>query len=524
MTVATKNGARALVDVLEERGVQQLFGVPGHGAYPVYGALARGSSVRPVIGRNEQGASFIADAWSWVTNEVAVATSVPQCGLTNSSTGLLQATQDGERLLFLLEEDSLHRDVLRSVAIHYARAGSAEEIRPAFHRLMDLLETGRPGGAALEIPRAVLTGPAERAGERPVRLAHQMPDERLLDEAADLLSKAERPVIVAGRAIVAADAEAALRTLAMRLQAPVFADRNAKGVLHEDHSLALGYTWSPTTDGEALLTEADVVLAIGPRENAATGTRSPEQLAQQVIHLDWDEAEQAHGEPARLKLAGHVGDALVALACRVKGRERGWCPSERLDAIRQGPWRYAEKRVPWAVGFFRELEAALPRDVLFFNDSMVGLWIFRLLKAYSGRSFRFGWGNGSGTLGYGLPGALGAKMAAPSREVVTIAGDGAALYNPQELATMLLYGLKVTLIVCNDNCFGAVRDNLNEGYGAPIGHELVNPDFVKFGDAFGMRTVRCGAPEEVGGTLREALAQDRSTLIEVPLELRPARY
>lgn len=526
VAVVTGNGASAVVAALEERGVDYLFGVPGHGAYPIYGALARGSTVKPLIGRNEQGISFIADAWSWVTNQVAVATSVPECGFTNSSTGVWQATEDGERVLYILEHDPMHEGVARSVALHYAQANSAEEIRPTFHRLMDLLETGRPGGAVLEIPQRVLVGPAESSGARPARPKHAAVEVGLLDEAASLLSKAERPAIVVGRPVVAAGAgaEAALLQLAEKLQAPVFADRNAKGAFPEDHPLALGFTWSPTTVAEDLLREADVVLAIGPREHAATGTRSPEQLGQQLIHLDWDDAQQADGQPARLNLAGHVGDALADLAELVSPRGRPAFPAEQLDAVHDGPWRYAENRIPWALDFFRELQAALPRDVLFFTDSLVGLWIFRLLKAYQGRSYRFGWGNGSGTLGYGFPGGIGAKLAEPTREVVCIAGDGAALYNPQELATMQLYGLKVTYIVCNDNCFGAVRDNLTENFGAPIGHELVNPDFVKLAEAHGMRGVRVDTPAGIGNALRDALAGDRSTLIEVPLELRPGRY
>ncbi|HZO32856.1 MAG TPA: thiamine pyrophosphate-binding protein [Chloroflexota bacterium] len=522
--MAARTGASAVVAALEERGVEYLFGVPGHGAYPIYGALTKGSSVRPIVGRNEQGISFIADAWSWVTNRVAVATTVPECGFTNSSTGVWQATEDGERLLYILEYDPMHQDVARATALHYAQANSAEEIRPAFNRLMDLLETGRPGGAVLEIPQRVLVGPAERSGDLPARPKHAAVDAHSLDEAASLLSKARRPVIVAGRPIVAAGAEAALLQLAEKLQAPVFVDRNAKGALSEDHPLALGFTWSPTSVAEDLLREADIVLAIGLREHAATGARSAEQIGQQLIHLDWDTAQQGDGEPARLKLAGHVGDALADLVELVKERQQPGFTSEALDAVREGPWRYAEDRVPWALDFFRELQSALPRDVLFFTDSMVGLWIFRLLKAYEGRSYRFGWGNGSGTLGYGFPGGIGAKLALPDREVVCIAGDGAALYNPQELATMQLYGMKVTYIVCNDDCFGAVRDNLQEGYGAPIGHELVNPDFVKLAEAYGMRGVKTQTPAEIGNALREALAGDQSTLIEVPLELRPGRY
>ncbi|MDP8921445.1 MAG: thiamine pyrophosphate-binding protein, partial [Chloroflexota bacterium] len=160
MTVATRSGARALVDALIERDVRYLFGVPGHGAYPIYGALTEVTELKPFVARNEQGAGFIADGWSWTTNQVAVATSVPQCGLTNSATGLLQATQDGERLLFVFEEDPLHRDVLRSVTRYYERAGSDAEIRPALNRLLDALVVGRPAGAALEVPATVLTSPA----------------------------------------------------------------------------------------------------------------------------------------------------------------------------------------------------------------------------------------------------------------------------------------------------------------------------------------------------------------------------
>src|SRR5688572_9538432 len=370
VTVAERTGAGAVVAALEERGVEYLFGVPGHGAYPIYGALTKGSSVKPIVGRNEQGISFIADAWSWVTNRVAVATTVPECGFTNSSTGVWQATEDGERLLFILEYDPMHEHVAKATALHYAQANSAEAIRPAFNRLMDLLETGRPGGAVLEIPQRVLVGPAERVGDLPARPKHAPVDARALDEAASLLSKAQRPVIVAGRPIVAAGAEAALLQLAEKLGAPVFVDRNAKGAIPEDHPLALGFTWSPTTVGEDLMREADVVLAIGPREHAATGTRPAEQIGQQLIHLDWDTSQQDESLPARLKLAGHVGDALSDLAELVTGREKPGFTAEALDAVREGPWRYAEGRVPWALDFFHELQAAIPRDVLFFTDSL----------------------------------------------------------------------------------------------------------------------------------------------------------
>ncbi len=522
MTVATRNGARALVDALEERGVNYLFGVPGHGAYPIYGALNSVPGIQPIIGRNEQGAAFIADGWAWTTNRVAICTSVPAAGLTNSATGLLEATLHEERMLFLLEHEPGHRDVLRSVVRYYGRADRGEDVQPAFHRLMDQLETERPAAAALEVPTEVLNAPVERAGRRPTRPSPELPEPRMLDEAANLLSRAERVAIVAGRPVVSAGAEGDLLRLAERLQAPVFAQQQAKGVMAEDHPLALGCTWSPTTPGEELLTSADVVLAVGPRAGAATGVRDPELLARQLVHLDWDAAEQGEDKPARIKLAGHVGASLAILADLVRARDKGAFPAEQLAAIREGPWRYAETRVPWAMGMFRSLREALPRDGLLFADSLVGLWVFRLISAYGPRSFRFP--HGTGTLGYSLPGVIGAKLAEPSREAIAIAGDGAFLYNPQELATMLRYHQKLTMIVCNDNCYGAVRDNMTERFGRAIGHELANPDFVQLAEAFDMRGVRLTEPGELGTALRAALEGDRSTLIEVPVEMRPPRY
>jgi acetolactate synthase-1/2/3 large subunit len=300
----------------------------------------------------------------------------------------------------------------------------------------------------------------------------------------------------------------------------------------EDHPLALGRTWSPSGPGAQILDEADLVLAIGapmaggqgsaawdPRMVA--GARSPERLAREVILIDWDDQDH-RALPARARLYGHVPTIVTALAGAVapRGDAVGF-PAERLDAIRQWPWEYADRRVPWAEGFFRGLREAMPRDGVLLLDSLVGLWLDRLFPAYEARTVRFPFG--TGTLGFGAPAAVGAKLARPEREVVVVAGDGAFLYNPQELATMMRYGQKLTIVVANDNCYGAIKHNMEENFGRATAHELANPDFVRLAEAFGMRGVRLDTPDAVGPALAEALAGDRSTLIEAPLELRPPR-
>jgi thiamine pyrophosphate-dependent acetolactate synthase large subunit-like protein len=313
-----------------------------------------------------------------------------------------------------------------------------------------------------------------------------------------------------------------VQALAERLRAPVLIDGFVKGLVPEDHPLALGCAYAPTSPAEDLMRAADLVLVIGaPQGRAALGKRSPEQLARQLILVDWDDRDQ-HAYPARARLQGPVPGILRGLldALEPTVAAEGF-GSERVEAARRFPWEAAAERIPWALPFYHGLRAALPRDGILLTDSLAALWADRLVPAYAPNTIRFP--QGTGTLGWGAPAAVGVKAANPDREVVVLAGDGAFLYNPQELATMQLYRQKLTMIVANDNCYSAIKHNMNENFGRSTAYELVNPDFVRFGEAFGMRAVRLETPDAIEGALRDALAGDRSTLIEVPLELMPPK-
>jgi acetolactate synthase-1/2/3 large subunit len=525
-------GAHALLATLAARGVRYLFGVPGHGAYPIYNALCDVPAIVPIIGRHEQSSLFSALTYAWAGGGVAVATSVPEAGLTNAATGLLEATLSHDRVLYLLEENPMHRDVLRAVTRHYRRVDDPVDLPAAIHGLLDQLEHGRPGAAVLEIPTNVLTARDVPAWVTPEPLPLPARPAAAIAEAARVLTDAGRVAIVAGAAASLAGAEGSVRSLAEALRAPVLVDGAATGLLPASHPLSLGRGWSPSGPGERVLDDADVILVIGaplgggqaaarwdPRMVA--GGRPPDRLARQLILVDWDDAD--HGElPARLRLYGHVGGILAALADAVgPGTARTGYATPVLDDAREWLWEYAEGRVPWAVPFVRQLAAALPPDAIVLLDSLVGLWLDRLLPAHRSRSIRFPFG--TGTLGYGVPAAVGARLACPDREVVVVAGDGAFLYNPQELATMMRYGLKITVVISNDNCYGAIKHNMLENFGRAIAHELANPDFVQLGQAFGMRALRLHSPDDIGIALADAISGDRSTLIDVPLELRPPR-
>src|SRR5687767_136161 len=258
------SGAHALIAALELHGVDTLFGVPGHGAYPIYDALNDFPKVKPFVGRNEQGATFGAEGYSRSTGRVAVATAVPKAGLTNAATGIWEANDQPSRLLFLLEADPTHRSILEPICRYYARAENPGEIAPKLHELMWRLRTDRPGAAAFEIPNGVLNAPA--AGDP--RDGFEAPSPRLptaawIEQAAARLSQAERCVIVAGPP--AAEAPEALTRLAEALQAPVFVDGRSKGSIPDEHPLALGFSLSAERAGGRLLERADAVVLIGER-------------------------------------------------------------------------------------------------------------------------------------------------------------------------------------------------------------------------------------------------------------------
>lgn len=521
-SVGRVTGAQALVAALERQGIKYLFGVPGHGAYPIYDALNDFPNVTPVVGRNEQGALFAADGYSRVTQDVAVATSVPLAGVTNSATGLWEINGHGSRVLYVIEHDPIHQELLRPIARYYRKAFAVRDVAPAAHELIHQLRTGRPGLAVLEVPNGVLHSVDLADSSDGYRQESvPAPNRENVAAAAAALSHSERPVICAGGYGWTERASHSLARLSEALKAPVLTGTMSKGALPDDHPMCLGFNWNVDGYAERLLAESDVVLGIGPRGGMVTGGRSAGTLAKQLIHVDWDGAEQGPAVPARIQICGHLPTVVEAIAERVSPRQRvGW-PAEALDQIRGASLARARDQIPWALPFYQALQDALPKDAMLFTDSLAGLWTFRLFPAYLPNTVHFPWF--TGTLGHGLPAAVGAAMACPDRTIAVLAGDGAFLYNSQELAAMRYYRRRIIVIVANDNCFSAILFNTNERFGRSIAYELSNPDFVKLGEAYGMRTERLKSPDQIGSAVRNALAADRSSLIEVPLQLRPPK-
>jgi len=528
----TTNGAHALLATLQAQGIRHLFGVPGHGAYPIYDAINDFDDFQTIVGRNEQGITFAALTYAWITGDVAVATSVPEAGVTNSATSLLEATLSQDRVLFVVEADPIHEDIAKAVGRYYQMVDDPADIAPAARELLEKLRTQRPGAAILEITNRALSSSiaAEPAPQTTTKGEVNPPDVSAILAA---LEGSRNIAILTGSTAVSSGASRVVQEIAERLGAPVFTDGFSKGVLPETHPLSLGHSWTSSGPGEALLCECDGMLVIGAPVAAAqntvtwdpqmvAGSRSETRLAQQLLLVDWDGATVG-ALPARARAYGHVPSILAAIRDGLTSRPPGpQFDAAQLERVRAVPRAYADERIPWAAGMLGSIQSVLPEDAILLADSLVGVWLERLHPVSGPCRMRFPWG--TGTLGYGIPAAVGAKLAAPDSEVVVIAGDGAALYNPQELATLRLYDQKVTVVVVNDNCYGAIKHNMTDTFGRSTAHELANPDFVRLGQAFGFESRRLASSDDLPAALEEAVSDARASwLIEVPLELLPPK-
>jgi acetolactate synthase-1/2/3 large subunit len=517
------NGAQALVRSLIGEGVEVVFGLPGVQLDWLFDALFfERETIRVLHTRHEQATAYMADGYARTTGRVGVCIVVPGPGLLNASAALATAYACSSPVLCitgqvdshaidrgfgLLHEIPHQEAVLGSVAAWSGRAMSPGEVPRLVREAFSRLRTGRPRPVGLEVPPDVLKAVDAVEPLSTQHVARLSGDPELLSEAAELLRKAERPVIYSGGGTLAAGAWDELKDLAEMLEAPVVMSVDGRGALSDRHDLAhTGVT------GQALVRDADVVLGIGTRFWQPARVWGVSNA--KVIRIDADPAEiDRHGAPA----VGVVADAKPALAVL----------RDLLDGIRAQPSRRQELRErkkaaaqqlnafqPQAA-FAQAIRAALPDDGITVNDlTQVTFFATVGFPVYAPRTF-IGPGY-QGTLGSAFATALGAKVGNLDRPVLAIAGDGGFLYTIAELATQAQHGLNVVSVVFNDGAFGNVKRTQEQQFsGRVIASDLTNPDFVGLARAFGIDAERVTEPADLEAALRSALASHAPALIEV---------
>ncbi|UCH57316.1 MAG: biosynthetic-type acetolactate synthase large subunit [Candidatus Bathyarchaeota archaeon] len=536
------SGARAFVEALSQEGVETLFGVTGGAVLPICDELW-GSDLRFVMARHEQGAAHMADGFARVSGRVGVCLATSGPGATNLVTGIATANIDsspvvaftGQVPLSVLGTDAFQEvDIIGITAsatkynIQVRRPGEIPHaVRSAFH----IASTGRQGAVLVDLPKDTQIDSEDMEFPEDVSFrgyeVRLEPNPRELDWAATLLSKARRPVIMAGGGVVASNASPELIRLAEMLVAPVATSLMGKGAIPGDHPLFAGLCGMHGT-GEAnlLVSDADVLLVLGARMSDRTTARLEDfSPAAKVIHVDIDRSEIDKNVETVTRV---IGDARLAL----KGiLERLSMMS--LDRSTNGEWlkkmeRFREEYTPpelsgnphlRAPAVMKALRRALPRDALVTTE--VGqnqMWAALYFDAYAPRTFLSS--GGLGTMGWGFPAAIGAKAARPDLPVVDIAGDGSFGMTENNLATCVEEDLPVVVVVLNNRVLGMVAQWQRLFYDRRyMAVELgESPDFVKLAEAYGAVGVRPETLEEFERVVGKAVSDNMTTVIDVMID------
>jgi acetolactate synthase-1/2/3 large subunit len=535
-------GSDAILRALEHEGVDVAFGIPGGAILPTYDALARGTTVRHVLARHEQGAGHMAEGYARASGKVGVAIATSGPGATNLVTAIADAWMDSTPVVFVtgqVKSGLIGTDAFQEVDItgitmpivkHSWLVQDVEELPGVMKAAFHVARTGRQGPVLVDVAKDVQEAELDFAypdevdlpGWRPPRKVHP----RQLRAAAEAIAAAERPIVYAGGGVLNADACAELRALVEAARLPAVVTLMGKGCLPDSHALNYG---APGMHGSKYanwaLNKADLVIAVGSRfDDRVTGKVSAFAPGAQVIHFDIDAAEVGKIRHAEIPVVGPLKLALAQLAHEVRSLERRdhepWL--RQLEEWRERfPFRYSKGDGPLkpqtAVEALRDAAAGLDGDVIWTTG--VGqhqMWAMQYLVCDRPRSFITS--GGLGTMGYGVPAAIGAKAARPEATVICVDGDGCFQMTCQELATASLERLPIVTVVLNNGWLGMVRQWQEMFYDERFAETHLThsvPDYAQLAEAYGCAGFTVESEGELEEALAAAFAAGRSAVLDV---------
>lgn len=518
-----------LVHQLEAWGVDTVFGIPGVHTVELYRGLPA-SGIRHVSPRHEQGAGFMADGYARVSGKPGVCFVISGPGMTNILTAMGQAYADSIPMLVIssvnqrerlglgkgyLHELPSQRAMAAGVAAFSHTLMSVEELPAVLARAFTVFEGERPRPVHIELPLDIITADASHMRLAPRPTIHRpAPNRTLIREAAGLLGQARQPLLLLGGGCVAAEAEA--RALAAALDTPTALTINAKGLLPPGHPLLLGSNQSLLPVRELAL-EADVVLAIGTELGETDYDVVFDgnfELPGRLIRIDIDAQQLQRNFIPHLAIQGDARLAMRMLLAELNPREASAeSPGARRTAAVQA--RLAEDLAGWAHyrQLFDTLLAVLP-EARFVGDSTQTVYSGNHLVELDGARRWFNASTGYGTLGYGLPAAIGARLAEPGRPVISLMGDGGLQFTLAELASAVEAKVGIVVLLWNNAGYGEIKRYMQRHAITPLGVDIHTPDLLAIARGFGCAAERARDHAHLAELLRGAPA-DRPLVIEV---------
>lgn len=532
------SGAELIVQLLERQGVEIVSGIPGGAVLPLYQALGASTQIQHVLARHEQGAGFIAQGMARVSGRAAVCIATSGPGVTNLLTAIADAKADSIPLVCITGQ--VPRQLMGTDAFQEVKTGYLAEtitkanfIARSANDLLDLIpeafriaEGGRPGPVLIDVPKdvqleriTISEWPAPgRAYAKPVL------DQALIAQAAAMIDAAKRPVLYIGGGVVKAGAQADALVLAERAALPAAATLMALGAIPSGHPLALGMLgMHGARFTNQVMEESDLVIAVGARfDDRATGRVDRFCPNAKIIHIDVDRREFGKIKAPTLAIEADAGDALRALWPLVKAQMRNDWLLHVAALRREMPLRTPglhDPRTPYgivrAVAEIAGPDAAVTTDV-----GQHQMWVAQSYPFQ--RPDRWLTSGGLGTMGFGLPAAMGAALALPGTLAVCFSGDGSLLMNVQELATLAELDLNVKIVVLDNAALGMVHQQQSLFYGAShVASKFQRPtDLCALSQAFGVPAIDLGEAGDARAALQEAFEVEGPCLIRVPVTMQ----
>jgi 5-guanidino-2-oxopentanoate decarboxylase len=528
MTKEISSGER-LMRLLNAYGVDTVFGMPGVHTLEAYRGLDD-AGIRHIGVRHEQGAGFMADGYARVSGKPGVCLIISGPGVTNAATPIGQAYSDSQPMLVIssvaavgdlgMGRGRLHeiRDqarVTEPLTAFSQVAHNPDQVRELVHRAFALFGTERPRPVHISIPLDVFKMPDGREAKARRTAPPPLPAPAAVEEAARLLSRAKRPVIIAGGGSVGAAKE--LVALAEKVGAAVLPTIAAKGVIPDDHALALEATLERPTTQEFLGT-ADLVLAVGTElAEPDVWLDGPLGFGGPLIRIDLDPAVLARDYETAVAIRADAKASLAAIGAaldRIGAAGAGFKGNNEIAERRAAERAKLTPLEQKHVKVLDALRRAVPRDGMVFTDMTQIVYTgYCFYPCFDPKTWFFP--AGYGTLGFALPAAIGGQLAAPRRPTVAMMGDGGFLFTMQELGTAVEQKLPLAIVLWNNDSLAQIRDGMKARGIPTIGVNQLNPDYIAVAKAFGCRTAQPDSLAAFEQALRDAFAADRPTLIEM---------
>ncbi|MBR9982755.1 MAG: biosynthetic-type acetolactate synthase large subunit [Desulfatitalea sp.] len=532
-------GAQILMEILKEEGVDTIFGFPGGAVIDLYDELMR-SGLRHLLVRHEQGAVHAADGYARASGKVGVCLVTSGPGATNTVTGIATAYADSIPLVIITGQvptQLIGNDAFQEVDIvgitrpctkHNYLVSRVEDLARVLKEAFYIARSGRPGPVLVDIPKNVGAATTDYKPIEPVNIKSYkptyLPNIKQIHKAVELIKGAKQPVIFAGGGVILSKASGELTTLARTLQIPVTTSLMGLGAFPGDDPLWLGMLgMHGTYRANMTISHSDLLIAVGVRfDDRVTGKTDCFACNAKIVHIDIDPTSIRKNIAVAVPVVGDCKNSLMEINRVVAERQLEQLNAQHAEWLTQiETWRkehrlaYQQQDVikpQYVVEKLYELtrgEAIITTEV---GQNQMWAAQFYHFK----RPQQWITSGGLGTMGFGLPAAIGAQVAFPEATVVDIAGDGSIQMNIQEMATAVQYGLPVKIVILNNRCLGMVRQWQQLFYDKRYSHTLMEhaPDFVKLAEAFGASGLRAVHPDEVETVLAKGLATAGPVIME----------